>query len=127
MHDYPETWVTYQGHTFAAPDYRDVPAQYLLVTDDAAVAAALGFAAAAPGEGYGFERWVDAAGVERVVRRFAYGIYRGVQVAVLSEGASGCIVESDRRLPGLEQLEPTVYRGKLPPGALERVWTDDQG
>lgn len=126
MHDYPETWVTYQGYTFAAPDYRDVPAQYQLVTDDAAAAAALGFAAAPPDETYGFERWVEAADVERVVRRFAYGIYRGTQVAILSEGASGYIIESDRSLPELEQLEPTVFRGKVPLTALERVWTEDQ-
>lgn len=126
MRDYPETRVTYQGQTFASPGYRDVPRQYRLVTDDAAQAAALGFKKAPGGAGYGFERWVNAAEAERVVRRYAYAIYCGEQVAVLTEADGSYLVEAGQPLPDLEQLERSVYRGEVPASALERFWTEEQ-
>lgn len=125
MREYPETKVSYRGETFDSPGYRDAPAQYRIVTDDEATALRLGFTPSTTGAGR-FERWVDLAEAERVVKTYAHGIYHGARVVVYTENADSYVIQSDRDLPGLEQLERGVYYGEVPKAALERFWTEDE-
>lgn len=126
MRDYPETMVTFKGTRFCSPDYRDVPPEYLIVTDDDAIAEDLGFGPAAAGERYRFERWVGVREADQVVQTFAYGLCQGEPVAVLSESDDRYVIESSKPLPGLEQVERFVYVGQVEKGALERFWTESK-
>lgn len=117
-----ETYTVYRGFKvlYRGPDSEG---KVLLLADDPAVAAELGFS---PHPSGGYKAWVPAEEISEVIQETWYGEVQGSTVLILGEEGDYYIVETSRYVKGLglEQTDKACWSGTVPKSAFSRVWWD---